>query len=261
MTSLSLCAVIGCCVSRSSDFLSVYMRMKMKLLLFLCCVLWVSADVLHEDLAIGGCSENDRENMYTLEGEEVWYADFKQRKGIEPQPPFVDHVTCPECYEAAVAYQQICRTSLETALEAMKDLPLENDPPSSLIIYSRDDVDLGEKNSLICHVSGFYPAPVNVSWTKNGEKVTEGTSINVPFPNKDASFTQISRLDFIPQQGDIYSCSVEHLALTQPLTRIWEVEKTQAGVGPAVFCALGLTVGLLGVTAGTFFLIKGNECS
>uniref|UniRef100_A0A3Q1EJR1 Ig-like domain-containing protein n=1 Tax=Acanthochromis polyacanthus TaxID=80966 RepID=A0A3Q1EJR1_9TELE len=84
------------------------------------------------------------------------------------------------------------------------------DPPSSLIIYTRNDVELGEKNILICHVSGFYPAPVKVSWTKNGEKVTEGTSINIPFPNKDGSFNQISRLEFIPQQGDIYSCSVEH---------------------------------------------------
>ena len=38
-------------------------------------------------------------------------------------------------------------------------------------------------------------------------------------------------------------------------------EQQQPGVGPAVFCGLGLTVGLLGVAAGTFFLIKGNECS
>ncbi|TKS80466.1 hypothetical protein D9C73_014566 [Collichthys lucidus] len=40
-----------------------------------------------------------------------------------------------------------------------------------------------------------------------------------------------------------------------------DVEVKQPGVGPAVFCGLGLTVGLLGVAAGTFFLIKGNECS
>lgn len=38
------------------------------------------------------------------------------------------------------------------------------------------------------------------------------------------------------------------------------VEVKQPGVGPAVFCGLGLTFGLLGVAAGTFFLIKGNEC-
>ncbi|KAM4536370.1 mamu class II histocompatibility antigen, DR alpha chain-like [Odontesthes bonariensis] len=235
--------------------------MKMKLLLFLCCVLRASADVRHEDVNVFGCSESDGEFTYTLEGEEVWYADFKLGKGVDAQPPFVDHITYPGGYEAAVGQMQICRSNLKNSRIGMKDIPLENDPPSSLTIYSRDDVELGEKNTLICHVSGFYPAPVQVHWTKNGEKVTAGTSINVPFPNKDGFFTQISRLEFVPQLGDVYSCTAEHLALTQPMTRIWDVEKTQPGVGPAVFCGLGLTVGLLGVAAGTFFLIKGNECS
>ncbi|XP_051800364.1 H-2 class II histocompatibility antigen, A-U alpha chain-like [Acanthochromis polyacanthus] len=233
----------------------------MKLLLILCWVLGVSADVLHEDLWIIGCSDSDGEHMYTLEGEEVWYADFKKGEGVRPQPDFIDPIDYPGAYQFAVNEQQTCKQNLNTVREAEKDLPLENDPPSSLIIYSEDYLELGVKNVLICHVSGFYPAPVNVSWTKNGEKVTEGTSINRPFPNKDGSFTQISRLEFIPQQGDIYSCSVEHLALEQPLTRMWDVETTQPGVGPAVFCGVGLTIGLLGVAAGTFFLIKGNECS
>ncbi|XP_007540846.2 HLA class II histocompatibility antigen, DR alpha chain-like, partial [Poecilia formosa] len=137
------------------------------------------------------------------------------------------------------------------------------DAPSNLVIYPRDEVELGEQNILVCHVSGFYPAPVNVSWTRNGQKVTEGTSINVPFPSKDSTFTQISRLQFVPQLGDIYSCSVEHLALTEPMTRTWDVEmdSPQSGPGPSIFCGVGLTIGLLGVAVGTFFLIKGNECS
>ncbi|XP_038554357.1 mamu class II histocompatibility antigen, DR alpha chain-like, partial [Micropterus salmoides] len=134
------------------------------------------------------------------------------------------------------------------------------DPPSSPMVYIRDKLELGE-NQLICHVTGFYPAPVKIYWTKNGEKVTEGTSINVPFPNTDGSFKQTSRLEFIPQQGDIYSCTVQHLALDSPLTRIWDVETTPPSVGPAVFCGLGLTVGLLGVAAGTFFLIKGTSAA
>uniref|UniRef100_A0A8C6LMQ6 Si:busm1-194e12.8 n=1 Tax=Nothobranchius furzeri TaxID=105023 RepID=A0A8C6LMQ6_NOTFU len=137
------------------------------------------------------------------------------------------------------------------------------DPPSSLIIYPRDDVEPGQENVLLCQTSGFYPAPVNLSWTKNNREVTEGTSINVPYPNKDGSFTQISRLVFIPKLGDIYSCTVEHVALEEPLTRTWDVQEDdpQPGIGPAVFCAVGLIIGLFGVAIGTFFLIKGNECS
>ncbi|KAI9527162.1 hypothetical protein NQZ68_032742 [Dissostichus eleginoides] len=135
------------------------------------------------------------------------------------------------------------------------------DPPSTPLLYTKQEVEMGEGNVLVCHVTGFYPAPVSFFWTKNGENVTEGTSFPVPFLSKEGSFSQFSRLEFTPQLGDIYSCGVQHLALDQPLTTFWEEQGSQPGVGPAVFCALGLTVGLLGVAAGTFFLIKGNECS
>ncbi|XP_062271069.1 H-2 class II histocompatibility antigen, A-U alpha chain-like [Scomber scombrus] len=245
------------------------MKMMMKvmkvseLLLILSYVLGVSfCAVVHQDLAITGCSSSDGEDMYGLDGEELWYADFIKREGVYPLPPFIDPFRYPDdTYQQAETNQQICKDNLKTVGNAMKEIPLENDPPSSHIIYKRDKVELGVQNTLICHVTGFYPAPVKVYWTKNAKNVTEGTSINVPYPNKDGSFRQSSRLEFIPQLGDMYSCSVAHPTLSQPLTRIWDVEVQQPGVGPAVFCGLGLTIGLLGVAAGTFFLIKGNECS
>nr|AYN72164.1 MHC class II antigen alpha chain [Oreochromis niloticus] len=240
--------------------------MKMKeLLLFLSCVLSVSADVLHEDIRIGGCSDSDGEDMLGLDGEEIAYADFNKQKEIYPQPPFIDPVTYMEgAYENAVANQQVCRGNLQNSRKGMKDFPLERDAPSGVMIYTRDEVEFGVQNTLICHVTGFYPAPVNVSWTKNGQKVTEGSSINVPYLNKDLTFTQISRLDFTPQPEHVYSCTVQHLAQTEPATKFYEVDssgQSDPGVGPSAFCGVGLTVGLLGVAAGTFFLIKGNECS
>ncbi|XP_062301216.1 HLA class II histocompatibility antigen, DP alpha 1 chain-like isoform X1 [Scomber scombrus] len=245
------------------------MKMMMKvmkvseLLLILSCVLGVSfCAVDHQDLCIVGCSSSDGESMYALDGEEMWYADFIKREGVEPLPPFIDPITYVDgTYDNAEVNLQICKDNLKKRRNAMKEIPLESDPPSTPIIYIRDEVELGVQNTLICHVTGFYPAPVKVYWTKNGKNVTEGTSINVPYPNKDGSFRQSSRLEFIPQLGDMYSCSVAHPTLSQPLTRIWDVEVQQPGVGPAVFCGLGLTIGLLGVAAGTFFLIKGNECS
>nr|AFD01258.1 MHC class II alpha subunit [Oreochromis niloticus] len=234
-----------------------------ELLLFLSCVLCVSADAQHSDITIIGCSNSDGEYMLGMDGEEIGYADFNKQEFIYPQPPFVDPMTIPGVYAQAVGEQQTCRENMKRFGKGMKDYPPEHDAPSAVMIYTRDEVEFGEKNTLICHVTGFYPAPVNVSWTKNGQKFT-GSSINVPYPNKDGTFTQISRLQFTPQLGDIYSCAVQHLALTQPLTKICEVEasaQSDPGVGPAVFCGVGLTVGLVGVAVGTFFLIKGNECS
>ncbi|XP_053199703.1 mamu class II histocompatibility antigen, DR alpha chain-like [Scomber japonicus] len=245
------------------------MKMMMKvmkmseLLLIISCVLCVSfcEDDLYENVFISGCSDSDGEMMYGVEGEEIWYADFRNQRGVDALPDFADLSEFPGFYEQAVAEFQLCKQNLEVVRDDMKNIPLESDPPSSPIIYIRDNMELGVNNTLICHVTGFYPAPVKVSWTKNGKNVTEGTSINVPYPNKDGSYRQSSRLEFIPQQGDMYSCSVSHPSLSQPLTRIWDVEVQQPGVGPAVFCGLGVTVGLLGVAAGTFFLIKGNKCN
>ncbi|XP_067435440.1 RLA class II histocompatibility antigen, DP alpha-1 chain-like [Thunnus thynnus] len=230
-----------------------------ELLLILSCV---SADILHGDLNIVGCSESDGEFMYALDGEELYYADFTNKKAVYPQPDFIDPISYGEdAFQASQANLEICKQNMKVNQQVHKNIPRQLDPPSSTIIYPKDKVEFGVQNTLICHVTGFYPAPVEVYWTKNGQKVTEGTSINVPYPNTDGSYRQSSRLEFIPQQGDIYICRVTHPALTEPLTRMWDVDVQQPGVGPAVFCGLGLTVGLLGVAAGTFFLIKGNECS
>ncbi|XP_013855923.1 RLA class II histocompatibility antigen, DP alpha-1 chain [Austrofundulus limnaeus] len=124
--------------------------MKMKLLLFLSCVLSVSAEGLHEDLRIAGCSESDGEFLYALDGEEMWFADFKEKQGVYPQPPFIDPITYQEgVYEFAVANLQVCKSNLDVCRRGMKDIPVENDPPSRVMIYPRDDIEPGQKNILV----------------------------------------------------------------------------------------------------------------
>ncbi|KAE8294793.1 hypothetical protein D5F01_LYC05710 [Larimichthys crocea] len=163
--------------------------MKMIVVLVLSSVLCVSADSPHRDLRIFGCSDSDGEEMYSLDGEEVWYADFIRGEGVDPQPSFTDHMIYVEgVYDTAVANQAICKNNLKIQRESIKD-PLEFDPPSSPMIYTKDDVELGQKNA--------------------------------------SSVIQTSRLEFTPQLGDVYSCTVKHLSLQQPLTRIWDVEVKQ----------------------------------
>ncbi|CAI5685956.1 unnamed protein product [Oreochromis niloticus] len=242
--------------------------MKMKeLLLFLSCVLCVSADALHEDIHVIGCSYIHGGVMFGLDREELWYADFEKQMDVSPQPTFIQPVGFGDgAYEAAVSNLDTCRQFLHITRESLKDYPAQRDAPSGVMIYPRNEVELRVKNTLICHVTGFYPAPVKVSWTKNGRITTGGSSINNPYPNKNGTFTQIARLKFIPQQGDVYSCTVEHLALTEPLTKIYNVEMPETpetpkpSVGPAVFCAVAVIIGLLSAAGGTFFILKANKC-
>ncbi len=95
------------------------------------------------------------------------------------------------------------------------------DPPETSI-YPRNDVQLGVENSLICHVTGFFPPPVNISWTKNNVIVTEGVGLSRYRPRNDGTFHIFSSLDIVPEERDIYSCTVNHRALQgQAQTKIW----------------------------------------
>ena len=95
-------------------------------------------------------------------------------------------------------------------------------------IYTKHEVELGVDNVLICRVSGFYPAPVHISWTRNNLNLTSNISSSVPRIKEDRTFYQFSSLKFTPEQGDVYSCRVNHQSLTEPLARVW---------GKAVVCS------------------------
>ncbi|XP_037391895.1 H-2 class II histocompatibility antigen, A-Q alpha chain-like [Pygocentrus nattereri] len=157
-------------------------------------------------------------------------------------------------------FQDLC--SSRTRKQAGKNpgqLLLPDAPQSSL--YSKDDVQLGSKNTLVCYITGFYPPHVGVSWTRNNSNVMDRASLSRYYLNDDETYNLVSTLSFTPEQGDIYTCTVGHTALDRPLTKTWDVQVALPGVGPTVFCGVGLAAGLLGVAAGTFFLIKGNNCN
>uniref|UniRef100_A0A8C9SQU8 Ig-like domain-containing protein n=1 Tax=Scleropages formosus TaxID=113540 RepID=A0A8C9SQU8_SCLFO len=105
-------------------------------------------------------------------------------------------------------------------LQIFNDFLTISDPPQ-VTIYPRDYVLPGEGNKLICLVNNFFPPPVKVKWTKNDVEVTEGVTLSRYYPNKDLTFRQYSTVPIIPQEGDVYSCTVEHKGLSEPETRLW----------------------------------------
>ncbi|XP_041709958.1 H-2 class II histocompatibility antigen, A-R alpha chain-like [Coregonus clupeaformis] len=131
-------------------------------------------------------------------------------------------------------------------------------------IYPRDEEELGVENTLIYSVNHFFPSSVKVNWTNNSLEVTEGASLSWCNLTKDGTFHQFSTVSFTPQKGDFYACTVAHTALKDPKTRFWEPEFSEVSASstdPAVFCGVGLALGLLGVATGTFLIIKGNQCN
>ncbi|KAL6456315.1 hypothetical protein MHYP_G00348580 [Metynnis hypsauchen] len=235
--------------------------MKLCLILLWSALLYTEAKFQHKDIALAVCSDTDKEMIYGLDGEEKWHADFIQKKGVMTLPDFADPLYYEEgTYVGAVAAVETCKQSLAVYVKATKSPAEPKDAPQTSI-YSKFDVELGSKNTLICHITGFYPPRVAVQWTRNNVKVTDEASLSRYYVTDDGTFNLISTLSFTPEQGDIYTCTVEHAALDRPLTKTWDVQDTLPSVGLSVYCGVGLAAGLLGVAAGTFFLIKGNNCN
>uniref|UniRef100_A0AAY5EE88 Ig-like domain-containing protein n=1 Tax=Electrophorus electricus TaxID=8005 RepID=A0AAY5EE88_ELEEL len=219
-----------------------------------------NAQVQHVDIQLSGCTESDKETLWANDGDEVANADFIKQAMVMKIPDFADPFTESGLYDLSVSEQAVCKHNLQTAAQAYKNPPEAVDPPQSSI-YTKADVQLDTENTLICHVTGFFPPPVAVTWTKNNLNVTDSSTLTRFYPNEDGTYNQFSHLRFTPQSGDIYSCTVQHKGLETPNTKTWEVDVSVPSVGPSVFCGVGLAAGLLGVATGTFFLIKGNQCN
>ncbi|KAM9474995.1 H-2 class II histocompatibility antigen, A-Q alpha chain-like [Clarias gariepinus] len=224
------------------------------------CVMVTEAQFTHHQTALSACSDTDQEYMRGLDEEEVFYSDFKNKKGVIMLPKFSGPAEFPGLYEFSESEMISCKQTLQLWKDEFKDKPVSEDAPQNTI-YPRDDVQLGSNNTLICHSTRFFPPPISVRWTKNSMDVTNTSTISQYYPNRDGTYNQFSHLTFTPQEGDVYTCTVEHKALETPDTKTWEVHFEIPSVGPAVFCGVGLAVGLLGVATGTFFLVKGNRCN
>uniref|UniRef100_A0A8C1AE77 Si:ch73-211l2.3 n=1 Tax=Cyprinus carpio carpio TaxID=630221 RepID=A0A8C1AE77_CYPCA len=212
----------------------------------------------HEYGLIEACGDsNQKDFIVQIDDEQVAHIDFKEQREIFTLPDFVGQIEFPSLYEDAKKATSICRTIFNVFKDVYINSSEPIEPPWSSV-YPKSDPQLNVKNTLICHVTGFFPPPVRVSWTKNNVNVTDESTLSRYYPNKDGTLNVFSRLGFIPEKGDIYSCSVEHKSLQQPQTRTWDVEITEPSNGPSVFCGVGLTLGLLGLVTGVFFIAKGN---
>lgn len=123
--TMKLVLVLSCVLQVSADGKSLT---HFKLCLWLTCVsasVRLLSSVLHEDFHIAGCSESDAEDMYAVDSEQIWYADFVNMDGVDVLPDFADHPGFPLAYDAAVSEKVLCRMNLKTARIAYKDLPLE----------------------------------------------------------------------------------------------------------------------------------------
>ncbi|XP_038304670.1 antigen-presenting glycoprotein CD1d isoform X1 [Canis lupus familiaris] len=102
---------------------------------------------------------------------------------------------------------------------------------------------------LVCHVSGFHPKPVRVTWMR-GEQEQRGTRRGDVLPHADGTWYLRATLDVAAQEAASLSCRVKHSSLGgQDMVLHWGRSRSSAWL--VVVAVLGslLVIGCLGCSA------------
>ncbi|KAL0967262.1 hypothetical protein UPYG_G00250020 [Umbra pygmaea] len=93
--------------------------------------------------------------------------------------------------------------------------------PPKVQVYSRNPGNYGEKNVLICHVSGFHPPDISIQLLKDGQEIKDSNQTDLAF-EQGWQFHLTKTAHFNPSRGEEYSCRVRHLKNMKTYT--WEAD-------------------------------------
>ncbi|XP_005389510.1 PREDICTED: SLA class II histocompatibility antigen, DQ haplotype D alpha chain-like [Chinchilla lanigera] len=193
---------------------------------------------------------------FELDGDEMFYVDLEKKQTEWRLPLFTEFTS----FDPQGGLREIAtaKHNLGILIKSSNSTPATNKVPE-VTVFPKSPVMVGEPNTLICVVDNIFPPVINITWLTNGHSVTEGVSETSFLSKSDHSFLKIAYLTFLPSEDDIYDCKVEHWGLDEPLLKHWEPEipAPMSELTETVVCALGLTVGLVGIVVGTIFIIRG----
>ncbi|KAI5091272.1 major histocompatibility complex class I UXA2 precursor, partial [Silurus meridionalis] len=68
---------------------------------------------------------------------------------------------------------------------------------------------------VVCHATGFYPNPVDISWQKDGQVVHENVLLGETLPNGDGTFQKriVLKVSAEELQKHNYTCVIQHSSL------------------------------------------------
>ncbi|XP_008580033.1 PREDICTED: HLA class II histocompatibility antigen, DP alpha 1 chain-like [Galeopterus variegatus] len=195
------------------------------------------------------------EYMFEFDEDEQFYVDLDKRETVWHLPEFGRAFAFEA--QSGLANIAILNNNLNVLIQRSNHTQATNEPPE-VTVFPKEPVELGQPNTLICHIDKFFPPVLNVTWLRNGQPVTEGVAESLFLPRTDYSFRKFLYLTFVPSAEDVYDCKVEHWGLDEPFLKHWEAEELiqVPEMMKTVVCALGLLVGLVGIVAGTIIIIK-----
>nr|SJX58238.1 MHC class II protein [Macaca fascicularis] len=193
---------------------------------------------------------------HEFDGDEEFYVDLERKETVWQLPLFSKFRSFDP--QGALRNLAVGKHNLNILIKRSNSTVATNEVPE-VTVFSKSPVTLGHPNTLICLVDNIFPPVVNITWLSNGRSVTEGVSETSFLSKSDHSFFKISYLTFLPSADEIYDCKVEHWGLDEPLLKHWEPEipAPMSELTETVVCALGLSMGLVGIVVGTVLIIRG----
>ncbi|XP_035584237.1 LOW QUALITY PROTEIN: HLA class II histocompatibility antigen, DP alpha 1 chain [Zalophus californianus] len=193
------------------------------------------------------------EYIFEFDEDEQFYVDLDKKETLWHLPEFI-HAFDYDAWRG-IADIVVAKKNLNTLIQRSNHTRATNEPPE-VTVFPKEPVELGQPNTLICHVDKFFPPVLNVTWLRNGQMVTEGIAETIFLPSTEFRFHKFHYLTFLPMAEGVYNCKVEHWGLDQPLLQHWEaqepiqVPETKDGV----VCVLGLVAGVVGIITGIIVL-------
>ncbi|MGH0157078.1 UNVERIFIED_CONTAM: hypothetical protein FKN15_034363 [Acipenser sinensis] len=127
-----------------------------------------------------------------------------------------------ECIEWLRKYVQYGRETLERRV-----------PPAVTLLQRKA---LGSADTeILCHVTGFFPRGVEVTWVRDGrDQLEEGVQSGEVLPNQDGTYQLRKILTVSPeeQRKHSYSCQVDHVSFTEKQNYIWGAQKSDYSKAP-----------------------------
>ncbi|KAH0512392.1 H-2 class II histocompatibility antigen, A-K alpha chain [Microtus ochrogaster] len=193
---------------------------------------------------------------FEFDDDELLYVDSDKKETVWRIPEF-DHLTS---FDPQGGLRNIAtgKHNLDVLTKRANFTPATNEVPE-VTMFPKSPVLLGQPNTLICFVDNIFPPVINITWLRNKKSVTETVYETSFLSKRDHSFQKVSYLTFIPSDDDVYDCKVEHWGLEEPTLQHWEPEipAPMSELTETVVCALGLSVGIVGIVVGTIFIIRG----
>lgn len=193
---------------------------------------------------------------HEFDGDEEFYVNLEKQETVWRLPEFGEFTSFDP--QGALRNIAIGKHNLDIVIKSSNSTAAPIKIPE-VTVFPKSPVMLSHPNILICLVDNIFPPVINITWLNNGHSVTEGVFETSFLSKNDHSFFKISYLTFLPSADNIYDCKVEHWGLDKPLLKHWEPEipTPVSELTETVICALGLTMGLVGIVMGTVFIVQG----